>query len=221
MHDPAVLMAKAAGLSAIWLDVAPEHDEEFNAWYKYEHLQQIVAKDGYLSGRRYIADHLYPKYLALYETVGGTGTAATGARNEHTPWQRRMATLFGENRRRCDYRRLSYAASTGDPYGSVIFLIQGDPAAGRDSEVLSWLKEHAELGLAVPGCTSVRYYVATGGQPKYLELYEFSDASALGSAQWYRFLSGNERRPLASSLVNVIQQRYQSIAAPYIAAMES
>jgi hypothetical protein len=213
MHDGAQLMAKAAGLSAIWLDVAPEHDDEFNAWYKYEHLQQMVEKDGYLSGRRYIADHLYPKYLALYETVGDTTTVTTPAR---TPWQFRMVTLFGENRRRCDYQRLSYAVGSGDPYGSVIFMIQGDAAAGKDSEVLSWLKQNAKLGLGIPGCTSVRYYVATAGQPQYLELYEFADESSLASAQWYRFLSGDERRPLASTLVNVIQQRYRSISAPYL-----
>ena len=216
MQNPLALMGKAGGLVAIWLDVAPEHDEEFNAWYKYEHLQQVVSKDGYLSGRRYIADHLYPKYLALYETVSGAGTSGPANASSRTPWQLRMATLFGENRRRCDYQRLSYAANAGDPYGSVIYLIQGDAAAGRESEVRSWLEKNAELGLAVPGCTAVRYYVATEGQPKYLELYEFSDASSLGSGKWYRFLTGEERRPLASSLVNVIQQRYRSIAAPYI-----
>ena len=76
VQDPAAVMAKAGGLIAVWLDVAPKHEEEFNAWYKFEHLQQVVGLDGFLSGRRYVADYLYPKFLALYETVDETAEKA-------------------------------------------------------------------------------------------------------------------------------------------------
>ena len=215
-QDLKAFMAKAGKLLAVWLDVAPEHDEEFNAWYQYEHLQQMTAKGQYVGGRRYIADHLYPKYLALYEISDQTMQSGADDIKGPTPWTLRVRSMYGENRRRISYTRLAWATNAGDPYGSVIYLIQGDAAAGRESEVRDWLEKNAELGLGVPGCTSARYYVATEGQPKYLELYEFSDAPSLRSRQWYRFLTGEERCPLASSLVNVIQQRYQSIAAPYL-----
>ncbi len=217
MQDPVALMAKAAGLIAVWLDVAPEHEEEFNAWYKFEHLRQVVGLNGFLSGRRYVADYLYPKFLALYETVDETAEKALlDMMATPTAWSVRIRPLYGENRIRNNYKRLAYATNTNNPYGSVILLIQGDAVSGRESENQEWLKRNATLALNVPGCTAARYYMAVSGQPNYLELYEFSDAASLGSVQWHQFLTGEGRRPLASSLVNIIQQRYQAIASPYV-----
>ena len=45
--------------------------------------------------------------------------------------------------------------------------------------------------LAVPGCLGARRYVAIEGQPKYLTLYEFENASVSESAEWARARDGN------------------------------
>ncbi len=217
MQDPASMMANAGGLIAVWLDVDPKHEEEFNAWYKFEHLQQVVGLNGFLSGRRYVADYLYPRFLALYETVDESAEAALlDMMTTPTPWSLRIRPMYGENRKRNNYRRIAYAINGTDPYGAVILLMQGDAVPGKASENEQWLKCNAGLALNVPGCISVRYYAAVSGSPTYLELYEFSNAAAPCSAQWYRFLTGEARRPLASSLVNVIEQRYQAIATPFV-----
>ena len=68
MLKPEDIMRGCEGLVAVWLSVEPRHEEEFNAWYRFEHLDDMIGLEGFYSGRRYASDWLYPKYLALYET---------------------------------------------------------------------------------------------------------------------------------------------------------
>ena len=98
MLAPADLMRRAGGLVPVWLNVAPEHEEEFNAWYAFEHLGDMVALDGFLSARRYRSDWLWPKYLALYETVdesAETGPAFTRMIENPTRWSQRVRGFYG------------------------------------------------------------------------------------------------------------------------------
>jgi hypothetical protein len=55
------------GLLLVMMEVDPEHEEEFNRWYREEHYPERMACAGFLSGRRYRAVEGEPKYLALYE----------------------------------------------------------------------------------------------------------------------------------------------------------
>src|SRR4051812_39535274 len=64
-----VPMTDAQGLITVWLNVPPEHDEEFNDWYNLEHLRQVVALPGFVRARRYSVDDAALKYLAWHETV--------------------------------------------------------------------------------------------------------------------------------------------------------
>ena len=49
-------MASAKALMTARTHVAPEREEEFNAWYDTEHLPQLVALPGFIRGRRYACD---------------------------------------------------------------------------------------------------------------------------------------------------------------------
>src|SRR6266851_5688886 len=57
----------AKGLLAVWTDIAPEIEAEFNAWYDTEHIPERLSVPGFLSGLRFVAVDGQPKYLALYE----------------------------------------------------------------------------------------------------------------------------------------------------------
>ena len=57
-------MSAAQGLINVWLDVPREREEEFNAWYDLEHLEQVVALPGFVSARRYRCDEAPIRYLA-------------------------------------------------------------------------------------------------------------------------------------------------------------
>jgi antibiotic biosynthesis monooxygenase (ABM) superfamily enzyme len=49
------------------VDVSPEMEEEFNAWYEEDHIPALVGVDGVRSARRYRAVEGTPKYLAVFE----------------------------------------------------------------------------------------------------------------------------------------------------------
>jgi hypothetical protein len=55
------------GLLLVMIDIDPEHEAEFDAWYEKEHLPERLACPGFLTGRRYVAVEGGPKYLALYD----------------------------------------------------------------------------------------------------------------------------------------------------------
>src|SRR5438034_2309552 len=56
------------GMLLTSMDIAPEHEADFNRWYDREHLEERVAIDGFLKARRYVAHMASPKYLCLYST---------------------------------------------------------------------------------------------------------------------------------------------------------
>jgi hypothetical protein len=48
------------------MNVAPEAEQEFNAWYDEEHVPRLCAVPGCLGARRFRSSGSSPKYLALY-----------------------------------------------------------------------------------------------------------------------------------------------------------
>jgi hypothetical protein len=57
-------------LHIVRVDIAPEHEADFNRWYDEIHLPEMLACPGWLSARRYTALDGGPKYVAVYEIAG-------------------------------------------------------------------------------------------------------------------------------------------------------
>ena len=57
------------GMLMTTMDIAPEHEAEFNEWYEREHIAERVAIEGFMEARRYIAVDAAPKYLGLCSTA--------------------------------------------------------------------------------------------------------------------------------------------------------
>jgi len=57
--------AKAGGLLMIAMNIAPEHEADFNAWYDTEHIPALSTVPGVLSARRFRGTG-GRKYVALY-----------------------------------------------------------------------------------------------------------------------------------------------------------
>jgi antibiotic biosynthesis monooxygenase (ABM) superfamily enzyme len=91
----------AAALLLIAMNVAPEHEAEFNEWYNTEHLPALGAVPGVLAARRYRGTGATQHYTAIYhfanEGVPDTAAWKTAA---NTPWTERMRPNFR------DYLRL-------------------------------------------------------------------------------------------------------------------
>ncbi|MEK7837136.1 MAG: hypothetical protein AAB328_04045, partial [candidate division NC10 bacterium] len=58
---------RGGAVLAIWNDIAPGGDAEFNHWHTREHVPERVGIAGFLRGRRYEALAGSPRYFTLYE----------------------------------------------------------------------------------------------------------------------------------------------------------
>ena len=93
----------AGGLLLNAMNVAPEAEDDFNAWYDQEHISALAAVPGTLLARRYRADEngsSTHKYLAIYhlETPDVTRSEAWAAAVD-TPWSDRVRPHFQDRLR--------------------------------------------------------------------------------------------------------------------------
>jgi len=58
---------KGRGIFMVYVDIDPQHVQEFNKWYNEEHLPELLSVPGILSAARYEAVKGGPQYLACYE----------------------------------------------------------------------------------------------------------------------------------------------------------
>jgi hypothetical protein len=180
-------MSAAQGLITVWLDVPVGREEEFNAWYDLEHLRQVVALPGFVSGRRYRCDEAPLKYLAWYDTADETVETGHAFRRliaEPTPWSRRMRKLYGERRERFNFRLMRDVGTV--PAGDTpwLYLVHTDIPDDIVGEYNEWYdKEHLPRLVTVPGVVRARRYTAVSGSPRYLTAYELTDRNAFESPE--------------------------------------
>jgi hypothetical protein len=179
---------RPAGLLAVWLHVPPEHEDEFNAWYNTEHIQQITSIPGFINGRRYMALQGVPKYLALYELHDETITA--GSEFQHvlanpTSWSARMRDFYQAYRIRNTYRLIFTAGDAPEKDAPYVYIGKSDIAAASEQEFNEWYnQEHAPALASVPGCFRVRRFLAVDGRPKHTAVCELEHPDVLKSAAW-------------------------------------
>lgn len=180
-------MANAAGLITVWLDVAPEHEEELNAWYDTEHLQQVLSLPGFVRARRYRVDDAPLKYLAWYETADETVEAGPDFQRlvaEPTPWSQRMRTLYGERRERMNFRLMCDVGDTAAPASPWLYIVHTDIPEDIVEEYNAWYDdEHLPRLVTVPGVVRARRYTAAAGHPRYLTAYSLTDPNAFESPE--------------------------------------
>lgn len=104
-------MTAARGVMAVWHDLEPGHDAEFDAWYRRQHIPERLQQPGFLEARRYATAGDSPRYCAIYwlESVAALQTPQYLARlDQPTGWTRRMMPRFRDMARSpctmsCDY----------------------------------------------------------------------------------------------------------------------
>jgi len=83
------------GLMVMRLDVTPESDADFNAWYDQEHLPALSSVPGVIACRRFTAIEGGPKYLAIYHlTSPAVQTSAEWKQAIDTAWSARVRESF-------------------------------------------------------------------------------------------------------------------------------
>ncbi|HEY1795101.1 MAG TPA: DUF4286 family protein [Stellaceae bacterium] len=90
----------AGGFLLNAMNVAPEHEAEFNEWYNTEHIPQLGAVPGCITARRFRATSANRRYVALYHLESPevqTTQAWKDAAN--TPWTQKLRPHFRDHLR--------------------------------------------------------------------------------------------------------------------------
>ncbi len=92
--------AGAGGLLVNAMNVAPEHEADFNAWYDQEHLPALSRVAGVIMARRFHSRAGSHKYLAVYH-LASPDVVATPAWKDaaSSPWTDRVRTTFKDHYR--------------------------------------------------------------------------------------------------------------------------
>jgi len=127
-----------AAVLAIWNDVAPGGDAEFNHWHTREHVPERVGVPGFLRGRRYATLAGGPAYFTLYETESLEtlrGGAYIARLNDPTAWSRRVLPLFHNNNRSAC--RVTHSLGRG--VGGTLATLRLGPLPDGETELRAWL----------------------------------------------------------------------------------
>jgi hypothetical protein len=99
--------SEAAALLVIAMNIAPEHEGDFNEWYNKEHVPALGAVPGTLCARRYRGTGATQRYIALYHFASPEVPSSAEWRNAaDTPWTQRLRPHF-RDMVRFDCRRYS------------------------------------------------------------------------------------------------------------------
>lgn len=184
---------KGTGLLLVYVDIDPEHEADFNAWYDEEHVNDLHALPGFLDAARYQALKGGPRYLACYElesVAALQSEAYRHFRSHPSEWTRRVSlSTKGRN-----YSRLvctQIYPTENDPHvlgrsmapALQIGRMQVPPAIeAKYNEYYDTVRTPANL--EVPGCLAVRRYHAVEGEPKYVTVYEFEHEKVPETQDW-------------------------------------
>ena len=107
---------------AMWWDIAPQMQAEFEEWHTREHMPERLAIPGFLRGTRWISVSGEPRYFVLYEVTEAatlTGKAYLDRLNHPTPWSRRMMPHHRNMVRSLCRVRASYGGLLGQALAAI------------------------------------------------------------------------------------------------------
>jgi hypothetical protein len=148
---------------AVWNDVDPDIEDDYNDWYLNEHIPERLAVPGLNRGRRYRADAGSPRYMAFYE-ASSMDVLTTGVYREQlanpTAWTQRLMPRFRFMQRGlCDV-----AVSLGTGPANAAAVMHLTPA---DEPVLrAWITETLLPELrALPHVVATHLWTLAPGEP--------------------------------------------------------
>ena len=144
----------------IWIDVDAHARDDFNAWYREQHIPERLSVPGFRRGRRYEATGDSPAYFTLYETADAAvlSSAPYLARlNSPTEWTRRVLPAMTMMIRNA--YRLVGASPDPAPPATRLLTVRVQPHSGRGPYIRAWLANEAVGALgAMAGVAGVAVY---------------------------------------------------------------
>jgi hypothetical protein len=152
---------RGSGMLITFMDIAPEHEAEFNAWYDGEHVAERVGIPGFVAARRFVSEEPHnrsPKYLAFYETdnLAVLGGAAYRERlNNQTAWSRSvMARFVWPGRIIAEVQ-----ASRGQGRGGAVTFVRCAPVPGHEAALRAALVRALDDAMARPGIVAAHFLI--------------------------------------------------------------
>lgn len=196
-------MSELPGVLAIFNNVAPGREAEFDEWFQHEHLAERIAVPGFLLGRRYEAVSGRLRYFNFYltESAGVLKSAAYLARlDDPTPMTRTvMSGIFKDMNRTVCHRTLRLGAMRGAAAVAVRFMGPVDPRVLR-ATLDELTKDRAVACGEIWSAVSVSEFPVSeeerlrGGDKKieaclYIETLRVEEAERVGASLSQRFSS--------------------------------
>ncbi len=154
------MATQSSGLLAVWTDVEPAAEADFNEWYDREHLAERASHAGFRNARRYQSAQASPRYFAAYDTrslaVLGSPAYLKALANQ-TAWSRRILPRMRNTTRMIAALASDAGAGLGGAMLTVL-LAPGPAGAARLAEALR--RDVTKPLAALPGI--VRVSVALG-----------------------------------------------------------
>jgi hypothetical protein len=201
------------GLLAVWTDIAPEAEAEFNEWYNKEHIPQLLDVPGFLTGRRYQAVEGKPRYIALYELSSVDvlkGDAFRQVREMPTEWTKKMRPLF-RNTAVAAYEQIFAHGTQPAHLAEYVLTVRLNTPSDKEKEFNKWYNiDHVPALVGVPGVYCAARYRSVDSDPKYLAVYQMNDAGIPKTQAWDKARNSDwtiRIRPSLKDLQAVIAKR--------------
>jgi hypothetical protein len=159
-------MTSQPGILAIWNDVKPGRESDFETWFQSEHLAERLGVPGFLYGRRHEAISGAPRFFVFYVTDGPEVLSSKAYRervDNPTPMTRMIMSEVFLNMNRTVCRRVT---RRGGPRGVYAVTVRFDEAP--DEGAVALLMDELVKDAAV---AAAELWIAAdaGGQPMSVE----------------------------------------------------
>ena len=152
---------KGQAFLALWNDIAPAREAEYDQWHTLEHVPERVSVAGINSGCRYVnRERGSHRYFTLYDVESLAvfdSSEYVDLLENPTPWSAAMRPDFSNFvRATCAVKR-----SSGIGIGAAIGLLAVDRATATDQQI----DQAVTSVLVLPKVTSVHWGSGQGGLP--------------------------------------------------------
>ncbi len=206
---------------ALWNDVDPARDDEYNTWHTFEHVPERVGIDGILSGRRYVArERGEDRYFTLYELASLEVLAGRGYLDvvEHpTAWSLSMRASMRNFQRHPCATRVSLGTGIAGCVATLRFAC-GATAGELDAGAM---RAMAEPWLEAEGITAI--HLGRTVDDAAFPLANATPASSSTARRYVLLVEGVERAALLRAIPGIARQAGRAlgmIEAPWCKAFD-
>ena len=193
MSQAATTEAIGSAISQLRWQVEPDAEGEFNRWYDEEHLADLLAQPGVLSGRRFVrAQTAFSapsnlNYITIYqlENIGALETPSYRTMaTAPSEWTKRVAMPLPMRR---DVATQIYPTDRlgSQPVGDAIMHVFTHADASIVDDFHRWYEEeHIPALIACDGVFGARRFACTTPEAdgyEFIAIYQLADVSVLES----------------------------------------